>query len=92
MSSFSRSLIVAILQAQMDELRKKLAQSEDALVEARQAVSAAASATFGDAKASVKIIQLEKQVEQMQEEARELTEVCEFKTNEIDRAGDRVLE
>lgn len=76
----------------MDELRKKLAQSEEALVEARQAASAAASTTVGDAEANIKIIQLETQVEQMQEEAKQLTEVCQYKSNEIDKAEDRIME
>ena len=87
-----RSSGVAVLQAQMDELRNKLAQSEEALVEARQAVSAAASTTVGDTEANIKIVQLERQVEQMQEEVGQLTEVCEYKSNEIDRAEDRIME
>ena len=76
----------------MDELQKKLAQSEEALVEARQAASAAASTTVCDAEANIKIIQLEGQVEQMQEEAKELEEVCQYKSDEIDKAEDRILE
>lgn len=87
-----RSSDIALLQAQMNELQKKLAQSEEALVEARQAASAAASTTVCDTEANIKIIQLEGQVGQMQEEARELAEVCEYKTKEIDKAEDRIME
>ncbi len=76
----------------MNGLQMKLAQSEEALVEARQAASAAASTTVCDAEANIKIIQLERQVEEMQEEARQLTEVCQYKSNEIDKAEDRIME
>ena len=76
----------------MNGLQKKLAQSEEALVEARQAASAAASTTVCDAEANIKIIQLETQIEQMQEEVRELTDVCQYKSNEIDKAEDRIIE
>ena len=87
-----RSSEVALLQAQANELRRKLAQSEEALLEAQQAASAAASTTVHDAEANVKIVQLESQIEQMQEEARQLEEACHFKNNEIDKAEDRIME
>ena len=76
----------------MNGLQKKLAQSEEALVEARQAASVAASTTVYDAEANIKIIQLETQVEQMQEEVREVTDVWQYKSNEIDKAEDRIIE
>lgn len=79
------------LEAQMDGLRKKLAQSEEALFEAQQAASAAASTTVRDIEANVKVVQLEGQIEQMQEEARQLEEVCKYKSNEMEKAEDRIL-
>ena len=87
-----RSSDVALLQTQLNELRKKLAHSEEALFEAQQAASAAASTTVRDAEADIKVIQLERQVEQMQEEARQLEDVCQYKSNEIDKAEDRIME
>jgi len=86
-----RASDITLLQSQVDGLRKELAQSEEALFEAQQAASAAASTTVRDAEADIKIVQLEKQIEQVQEEARRLEEVCEYKSNEIDKAEDRIL-
>jgi hypothetical protein len=76
----------------VNELRTKLAQSEGALFEAQQAASTAASTIVRDDEAHVKIVQLESQIEQMQEEARQLEEVCQYKTHELDKAEDRVME
>jgi len=87
-----RSSDVALLQAQVNGLRKELAQSEEALFEAQQAASAAASTTVCDAEANVRIVQLERQIEQLQEEAKQLEGVCQYKSTEIDQAEDRIME